>query len=223
MGTTPNVCFDLDGVLVDTEPIWERVRRRFAEEHGGRWSSDLQERMMGVQTRDWSHALSEATGGRLHPDEIARSVIGNLASEYREGLPVIEGAVSTVRRLAAQTALGLVSGSPLSLIRLVLELTALTDSFQVAMSADDVERGKPAPDPYLGLARRMGVPPESCVAVEDSANGIRSAYSAGMAVVAIPRGVHRPAPDILASAGAVLDDIGELTPAVLERVVAGRT
>jgi beta-phosphoglucomutase-like phosphatase (HAD superfamily) len=221
MSTTPNVCFDLDGVLVDTEPIWERVRRRFAEEHGGRWSSDLQERMMGVQTRDWSNALSEATG--VHPDEVARSVIENLASEYREGLPVIEGAVFSVRRLAAQTALGLVSGSPLSLIRLVLELTALTDSFQVAMSSDDVERGKPAPDPYLGLARRLGVSPESCVAVEDSANGIRSAFSAGMAVIAIPRGVHRPAPDVLASAAAVLDDIAELTPAVLERVVAART
>ena len=175
---------------------------------------------MGVQTRDWSNALSEATGGRIHPDEVARAVIKDLASEYREGLLVIEGAVSTVRRLAAQTAVGLVSGSPLSLIQIVLELTALTDSFQVAMSADDVERGKPAPDPYLGLARRMDVSPGSCVAVEDSANGIRSAYSAGMAVVAIPRGVHRPAPEVLASAAAVLDDIADLTPALLERVVA---
>jgi HAD superfamily hydrolase (TIGR01509 family) len=222
MSTTPNVCFDLDGVLVDTEPIWERVRRRFAEKHGGRWTSDLQERMMGVQTRDWSIALSEATGSRFQPDEVARSVIKDLASEYRQGLPVIEGAVSTVRRLAAQTAVGLVSGSPLSLIQLVLELTGLSDSFQVAMSADDVERGKPAPDPYLGLARRLGVSPGSCVAVEDSANGIRSACSAGMAVVAIPRGVHRPAPDVLASAAVVLDDIAELTTAVLKRVVAAR-
>ncbi len=175
---------------------------------------------MGVQTRDWSTALSEATGGRFRPDEVARSVIDDLASEYQKHLPVIEGAVSIVRRLAAAAALGLVSGSPLSLVKLVLELAGMEDSFQVAMSADEVERGKPAPDPYLGLARRMGVSPDACVAVEDSANGIRSARSAGMAVVAIPRGAHRPASEILASADLVLDDILQLTPAVVEKVAA---
>ena len=218
MNPTLNVCFDLDGVLVDTEPIWERVRRRFAEQHGGRWSGDLQERMMGVKTTDWSTALSEATG--LPSDEVASSVIEDLAAEYQKHLPVIDGAVSSVKRLAVVATLGLVSGSPLSLVKLVLRLTGLEDSFQVAMSADEVDRGKPSPDPYLGLARRMGVSPSACVAVEDSANGIRSARSAGMAVVAIPRGVHRPASEILASANLVLDDISELTPAVVEKVAA---
>jgi HAD superfamily hydrolase (TIGR01509 family) len=141
--------------------------------------------------------LERGDGGRVPPDEVASSVISDLADEYRGGLPIIEGAVSAVRRLAAETAVGLVSGSPLTLIKLVLELTSLTDSFRVAMSSDDVARGKPAPDPYLGLAHRLGVSPASCVAVEDSANGIRSACSAGMAVIAIPRGEHRPASEVL--------------------------
>src|SRR6266487_1494948 len=105
----PSVCFDLDGVLVDTEPIWERVRRRFAEQHGGIWTSDLQERMMGVQTMDWSTALSTAIDRRLDTREIEISVIKDLASEYRKELPVIEGAVSSVRRLASKSRLGLVS------------------------------------------------------------------------------------------------------------------
>ena len=176
---------------------------------------------MGVQTRDWSTTLSDAIGGRLRPDEIASSVISDLADEYRKNLPVIAGAVSTVRRLAGETTVGLVSGSPLSLITLVLELTGLTDSFRVAMSADEVESGKPAPEPYLGLASRLGTPPASCVAVEDSAYGIRSARSAGMAVVAIPRGKHRPGSEVLGLADAVLDDISDLTLSVVRRLVPG--
>ena len=214
----PVVCFDLDGVLVDTEPIWQRVRRRFAEQHGGRWTADLQERMMGVRTADWSAALSDAIGGELQPHAVATSIIGDLANEYRNGLPVIEGAVPAVRQLAEELRLGLVSGSPPSLIELVLHLIDLTDAFQVAMSADEVDRGKPAADPYIGLADRLGVSPGACVAVEDSGNGIRSARSAGMAVVAIPRGEHRPAPEILGLADLVLHDISELTPAVVARL-----
>lgn len=175
---------------------------------------------MGVQTREWSSALSEATGGQVRPDRVASLVIEDLAREYRRELPVIEGAVPAVTRLAEAMRLGLVSGSPPTLIQLVLQLIGLTDCFQVAMSADEVEHGKPAPDPYLGLARRLGVSPPSCVAVEDSANGIRSARSAGMAVVAIPRGDHRPGSDVLALAQAVLDDISELTPAAVRRLAS---
>jgi HAD superfamily hydrolase (TIGR01509 family) len=212
------LCFDLDGVLVDTEPIWERVRRRYAEEHGGRWSDDLQARMMGVQTRDWSRELSDAIGGRIGPQAVALEITADLAGEYRRHLPVIEGAVPAVRRLAESFRLGLVSGSPASLIGLVLELTDLAGCFEVAMSADEVEHGKPEPDPYVGLALRLQVAPGSCVAVEDSANGIRSAMAAGMRVVAIPRGKHRPAPEVLQLADRTLESINELTPSLVRGI-----
>lgn len=215
---TPAICFDLDGVLVDTEPVWQRVRRQFAEQHGGRWTGDLQERMMGVRTTDWSTALSEAVGGPLTPAEIANVVVDELAAEYRRHLPVIEGAVTAVRRLATHAALGLVSGSPQRLIELLLGLMSIRDAFQVVMSADEVEKGKPAPDPYLGLARRLEAAPADCVAVEDSANGILSAYAAGMPVIAIPRGEHRPPREVLERASLVLNDISELTPAAIMRL-----
>ena len=139
--------FDLDGVLIDTEPIWERVRRTFAQEHGGGWSGELQTQMMGVRTADWSTALSNITGGKIKPEVAAWEVIENLADAYRQDLPVIDGAVDAVRALAPRFRLGLASGSPPALIALTLQLMDLTDCIEVAMSADEVQNGKPMPDP----------------------------------------------------------------------------
>jgi HAD superfamily hydrolase (TIGR01509 family) len=206
------VLFDLDGVLIDTEPVWERVRRTFAEERGGEWTAGLQTRMMGVRTADWSLALSNATGGVTSPAAAAAEVIASLAAAYRQNLAVIDGARETVRALSPRFRLGLVSGSPAELIELTLELMGLTDCFEVAMSADEVAHGKPTPDPYLELAHRLGLDPALCVAVEDSANGIRSAAAAGARVVAIPRGDHQVDPAALGLAAAVLTGISELTP-----------
>ena len=204
--------FDLDGILIDTEPIWERVRRAFAERYGGHWTADLQTRMMGARTADWSGALSEATGGQMTAAAAAAAVVEDLAACYRQHLPVIDGASDAVRALSRRFRLGLVSGSPQALIALTLGLMDVAECIEVAMSADDVERGKPMPDPYLELARRMHLDPHVCAAVEDSGNGIRSASAAGARVVAIPRGEHHPDPETLGLADAVLRSITELTP-----------
>lgn len=219
-GEVRGVLFDLDGILIDTEPIWESVRRNFAEQHGGRWTAELQTKMMGARTADWSSALSDATRGRITPEAAAASVIEALSAAYKEHLPVIEGAAEAVRSLWRRFRLGLVSGSPPRLIALTLEVMGLTDCFDVTMSADEVKRGKPMPDPYIELARRLGLDPAACVAVEDSANGIRSAAAAGTRVVAIPRGAHRPDADTLQLADVVLTSITQLTPELLTRLSA---
>ena len=202
--------FDLDGVLVDSEPIWEKIRRDFSTRRGGTWSGEVQRQMMGARTADWATKLSENVGGQVSPEAAAKAVIEELASTYRRHPPLIPGAAEAVRALANDFKLGLVSGSPPSLIALSLELLGVTECFEVTMSADDVARGKPAPDPYLELARRMGQMPTACVVVEDSANGIRSGHAAGMRVIAIPRGEHRPDAETLSLATAVLGDIREL-------------
>jgi HAD superfamily hydrolase (TIGR01509 family) len=209
------VLFDLDGVLIDTEPVWERIRRDFAERRGARWTGEIQRRMMGARTEDWSTALSELVGGAVSPESAAEAVIAELAREYREHPPLIPGAALAVRALAREFRLGLVSGSPMVLITLVLNVLELADCFEVAMAADEVARGKPMPDPYIELARRLAVAPARCAAVEDSANGIRSAAAAGTHVIAIPRGEHRPEAEALAQADVVLNGIGELTPALV--------
>lgn len=206
--------FDLDGVLVDSEPVWEEVRRAFVAEHGGAWQPDTQSRLMGMSTGEWAAYLREL-GVRMEPDEIARGVVEEMAARYRDGVPLMPGAVEAVRRLSASLTLGLASSSPRRLIDVVLDAAGLAEYFAATVSTEEVPRGKPAPDGYVEAARRIEVEPGACVAVEDSSNGLRSAYAAGMRVIAIPHPRYPPAPDALALAWRVLPDLGALTPGAL--------
>jgi HAD superfamily hydrolase (TIGR01509 family) len=210
------VLFDMDGVLIDSEPVWEDVRRRLVERLGGHWTDDMQRQMMGVRTDVWSSAFSDLVGRSLGPSAIVDLVIDDIAAEYRRHLPLIDGAADAVRNLARDFPLGLVSGSPRKLIDLTLRLADLTACFRTVMSTDEISRGKPAPDPYVELAHRLGFEPAACVAVEDSTNGLRSALAAQARVVAIPRGEHLPDEETLGLADAVLETIKDLTPARLQ-------
>ena len=205
------VVFDLDGVLVDSEPVWEQVRRRVVADYGGHWDADTQDRLMGMSTGEWSAYLSSGLGVRLSPPEVADVVIEAMASAYREHLPLLPGAVEAVTRMAARWTLGLASSSPPSLIETVLDAAALRPLFAVVTSTEDVARGKPAPDIYLAVAARLAVPPTACVAVEDSTNGLRAAAAAGCVVIAVPRPAYPPAPDALKAARLVLPSLAELT------------
>ena len=206
--------FDLDGVLVDSEPVWEEVRRAYVADHGGTWQPDTQTRLMGMSTAEWASYLHEL-GVQQTPDKIARGVIDEMAARYRDGVPLMPKAVETVRRLSETVTLGLASSSPRRLIDVVLDTAGLTECFAATVSTEEVERGKPAPDGYLEAARRLGADPRGCVAVEDSSNGLRSAYAAGMHVIAVPHPRYPPAPDALALAWRVLPSLDALTPELL--------
>ncbi|SDI56829.1 HAD family hydrolase [Nonomuraea jiangxiensis] len=202
--------FDLDGVLVDSEPVWEEVRRAFVAEHGGTWQPDTQSRLMGMSTAEWAAYLG-SLGVAMPAGEIASAVVERMAARYRDAVPLMPGAVETVRRLSGQVTLGLASSSPRSLIDTVLAAAGLAECFEATVSTEEVPRGKPAPDGYLEAARRLEVDPRECVAVEDSSNGLRSAHAAGMRVVAVPHPRYPPAPDALALAWRVLPDLGAFT------------
>jgi HAD superfamily hydrolase (TIGR01509 family) len=206
------VVFDLDGVLIDSEPVWEEVRRGLVAERGGHWAPDAQRRLMGMSTPEWARYLSEDLGVGLPPDEVAATVIGRMAARYREHLPLMPGAVEAVRRLAARWPLGLASSAPAVLIETVLEAAGLSPYFQVTMSTEQVPHGKPAPDIYLAVADRLGQAPSRCAAVEDSSNGLRSAAAAGMHVIAIPHPRYPPDPDALTEASLVQPSLAGLTP-----------
>jgi HAD superfamily hydrolase (TIGR01509 family) len=211
------IVFDLDGVLLDSEHVWAEARQQLAEERGGRWHDQASRDMMGMSSHEWSRYMHEVIGLPEPPEEISAEVVGRLDAIYREKLPLFDGAVEAVKRLAARWPLGLASSSNRELIDLVLELSGLAPCFQVTVSSEEVARGKPAPDVYLDAAHRLGVRPGRCAAVEDSENGIRSAKAAGMRVLAIPNPLYPPAEDALALADDVLDSLEELTPGRVER------
>src|SRR5262249_42266074 len=171
--------------------------------------------MQGMSTSEWSRYLHDVVGIPQSPEGIARTVIDRMSARYREHLPLIDGAVEAVNRLAGHWPLGLASSSPTTLIATVLDVSGLAPAVQVAVSTEEVPPGKPAPDVYLTVASRLGVRPDRAVAVEDSSNGLRSAAAAGLAVIAIPHAAFPPAPDALALASVQLTDVNQLTPEVV--------
>jgi HAD superfamily hydrolase (TIGR01509 family) len=216
------VAFDMDGVLIDSERVWADAREQLARERGGRWEPDTQERMMGMSSREWSRFMRDEVGVPMTPAEISASVVERMAARYREHVPLLSHAREAVERLGERWPLAVASSSNRPLIDLVLELAGLAHLFRVTVSSEEVPHGKPAPDVYLEAARRLGVEPASCAAIEDSTNGILAAAAAGMPVIAIPRADYPPSAEALAQAAALLSSLAELTPQVVERA-AGST
>jgi HAD superfamily hydrolase (TIGR01509 family) len=206
------VVFDMDGVLIDSEQIWDEVREQLAHEWGGRWHERAQADMMGMSSTEWSRYMHDVIGLAATPEEINAEVVRRLLARYRESLPLLPGAVEAVERLAQRWPLGLASSSNREVIDAVLEAAGIASYFRATVSSEEVEHGKPAPDVYLEAARRLGVEPSRCAAVEDSRNGLLSARAAGMRVIAIPNPHYPPSEDVLARADLVLHSLDELTP-----------
>ena len=209
------VIFDMDGVLLDSEEVWDSVREELARERNGRWHDRAQRDMMGMSSLEWSRYMHEALGLAAPPEEINREVLRRMAERYRERLPLVPGAAEAVERLAARWPLGLASSSNRPLIDLALELAGLSRLFTATVSSEEVGRGKPAPDVYLEAARRLGAEPSRAAAIEDSSNGILSARAAGMRVIAVPNQSFPPRPEALAEADVVLGSIDQLSVATV--------
>ena len=216
---TSAVVFDLDGVIVDTEQVWDEVRRRLTADWGGTYSPEAQQAMMGMSSTEWARYMHDELGLPQSPREINGEVVRRMLERYRDDLPLLEGAVDAVRGLHdAGLPLAVASSSNAALIDAVLQTAGIAELFSATVSSEEVARGKPAPDVYLEAARRLEVAPGHCTAVEDSANGIRSAHAAGMRVLVLPNVHYPPAADALALAARVLGSLDEL----VEILVAAR-
>ncbi len=211
------VVFDLDGVIVDSEHVWDAAREGLARERGGRWHEGAQKDMMGMSSTEWSRYMHEVIGLSEPPEEISAEVVRRLEFTYRKELPLIESAEEAVARLAKRWPLAVASSSNRPIIDLVLNLSGLGRYFRATVSSEEVAHGKPAPDVYLEAARLLGTEPGNTAAVEDSGNGILSAKAAGMRVVAIPNSRYPPDEEALGTANVVLTSIDELTPAAIEQ------
>jgi HAD superfamily hydrolase (TIGR01509 family) len=210
------VVFDMDGVIVDTEQVWDEVRERLLADWGGRYSPGAQSAMMGMSSSEWSRYMHDHLGLRQSPEEINDEVVRRMLHRYQADLPVIDGVVAAVRGLSRSFPLAVASSSNRLLIDTVLAAAGIADCFAATVSSEEVARGKPSPDVYLEAARRLGVPPARCVAVEDSANGIRAAAAAGMRVVAYPNRHFPPDAAVLALAHTVIGSLDELPAAATQ-------
>jgi len=214
------VIFDLDGVIVDSEIWWDEARRDFATGHGRRWTEADRLAVMGANSRQWSLTMQDRLGIDESPEEIERAVVDAVVDRYRrEGAPPIEGAPQAVRRIAERWPVAVASSAHRDVIDAALEATGLTGIFRAVVSSDEVAHGKPEPDVYLETARRIGVPPERCLVVEDSYNGVRAGKAAKMRVVLVPNRSIPPAPGTAELADAVVDQLTDLDP---ERITGGR-
>jgi beta-phosphoglucomutase-like phosphatase (HAD superfamily) len=209
------VVFDLDGVLVDSERLWDQARREVAIGHDGHWRADATTAMQGMSSVEWSEYMRDALAVDLPPGQIVGLVVANLLGQYRRKLPLIPGALEAVQRIGRRWPLALASSAGRPVIDTVLIVAGLQHAFRATVASEEVPRGKPAPDVYLEAARRLGMPSPACAAVEDSANGIRSAVAAGLRVVAIPNRDYPPAASVLAEAQLVVASLADLT---VERV-----
>jgi HAD superfamily hydrolase (TIGR01509 family) len=220
-GTTQGfeaVVFDLDGVLVDTEPWWDDIRLEFATRHGRPWTDADREAVMGANSRQWSATMRERLRLDLAPEQIERQVVDGVLRRYAtEHPPRIDGAADAVRRIGATRPIAIASSAHREIIEAALLALDLDGHFGAVVSSDEVAHGKPAPDVYLEAARRLGVDPARCLVVEDSRNGVLAARAAGMTVVLVPSALIPPAPGTEALADVVLHRLADLDPDALTK------
>jgi HAD superfamily hydrolase (TIGR01509 family) len=211
------VIFDLDGVLLNSEQRWNEAKAQLVRMAGGRWRDDAATAMMGMSSPEWSAYMRDELGVPRDAAAINSEVVGLMEQGYARELPLLPGAREAVAALAQHWPLGLASSSNREIIDLVLELAGLDGAFAVTISSEEVARGKPAPDVYLEAGRRLGIAPDRCVAIEDSANGLRAADAAGMAVVAVPNPHYPPGAEALGLAAAIVSTPRELTPELIRK------
>lgn len=194
------------------------MRRDFVVAHGGHWHDGAQDAMIGMRTQEWARYIHDGLGVALPPNTIAERVVEGV-SERLQDVPVLEGANSALERLSGAYPLALATSASLPVARTVLDRTGWGKFFKAVVSADEVPRGKPAPDVYLRAIELLGAPPSCTAAIEDSSNGIRSAHAAQLAVIAIPNHEFPPDAGALALASRVIPDLDALTVELVREVL----
>lgn len=186
------VIFDMDGVIIDSEPLWEKSESIMLKQKGfgsnENYRKEYRKKIMGLNQKDSVKLLKETFGLDESPEEILRTRLKILLELYEKELSLADGVPELLETLSREKhiKMALASGSPMKVIEFVLEKFSLSGTFKVKVSGECVENGKPHPDIYLETARRLEVSPEECVAIEDSINGIVSAKEAGMHCIAVP-------------------------------------
>lgn len=211
------VLFDMDGVLVDSEPWWNEVRIAFARRHGMAWTHDDQAACMGGNSREWAEIMQARLGLVTIPVEaIQDEIVAGVVGRYRANpAPIIGDAPAQVRRIAATRPVAIASSSHRDVINAAMGALGLEDVLAAVVSSDEVPLGKPEPDVYRLAASRLGVAHGRCLVVEDSLNGVRAGKAAGMTVVLVPNASVPPGGNARELADAIVPSLAALDPDAL--------
>ncbi|WP_134323354.1 HAD family hydrolase [Cumulibacter soli] len=218
----PAVLFDLDGLLIDSEPIWEAAKSEVFGAFGLHLTQEMQTETRGMRQRDMVAYWFKRANIQADPADIEDKIVNGVCDMLRDVklMPGAEQAVAACARVSKSMAV--VSSSPESVIRQALESTRLAQSFDVVFSAEDDEFGKPHPGAFLRAATTLQIPPDECVVLEDSLNGVLAGVSAQMAVIAVPDEDNRGDPRF-AIASLILDSLEELDPGDIGHVLSTPT
>jgi HAD superfamily hydrolase (TIGR01509 family) len=215
------VIFDLDGVIVETEQLWERSWVAAASRRGYAWTADDTSNAQGMSLPEWSAYLARRSGAPDEAERIGTECVDEVVAAVRAGEgPLLDGARKLVVDVSALVPVALASSAARRVIDAVLDHNALADRFVATVSSEEVPRGKPSPDVYLEAARRVGLADGngSGIAVEDSTNGIKAAHAAGLHVVALPNRAYPPRPESIALAEYVASDHDDARTYIVRRI-----
>lgn len=205
------VVFDMDGVLVESEHLWERTWKRFAAARAQEWTAEQTRQVQGMSAPEWASFLARFSAAGDTPEDTERSVVNDMVHALATGeVSLLPGAARMVSEVAERAPIALASSAPRRMIDAVLAGNELNEMFSTTVSSAEVARGKPHPDVFLAAAEQVGALPKTCLAVEDSSNGLRAAAAAEMTVVAYPNRDYPPASDALAGAHSVADSLDQV-------------
>jgi HAD superfamily hydrolase (TIGR01509 family) len=216
------VIFDLDGVLADSEPWWSEIDAKLLAEYGVTYNGEYHQNVVGVSYRLAVEFFKKAFGLSVPTEEMMRRR-GEIATEFfanRVGLfPNVKEVLEELRQMKLHLAVATSSVSASA--RPFLDRDQLTKFFDVIVTGEEVERGKPAPDIYLRAAQKLGIPPDGCLVVEDALPGVAAARAAKMPVAAIPDRRFVDPREYEKKADSVLGSLKEL-PALVRKLAVAR-
>lgn len=204
------IIFDMDGLLIDSEPVWFRAKEELLKEINYKWTWEDQKNSMGVSTETWVNYVYNLADQKFTKEEVLHGITDRMKQYYRNGeIDLMPGANEALEYSKNNFKVGLASGSYKDLLYGAVKSNNWESIFEEILSSDDMERGKPHPDIYLEVMKRLNVLPEECIVLEDSRDGIKAGVAAGAKVITVPS-KDVPVPQkVLDSAFAVIDSLND--------------